>query len=128
VPVHPQTLEILSDPDTLAVHYPGVFAIGDVAAIRLLNSMLLPKAGIFAEGEAQVVAATIAADINDEPRPGVYDGNGFCYVEVGDGSAAYGAGDFYAYPGPRVILEEPSKQAQRAKEEYEDLLDLWFEA
>ena len=128
VPVHPQTLEILSDPDTLEVQYPGVFAIGDVTAIRLLNSMLLPKAGIFAEGEAQVVAAAIAADINDEPRPGVYDGNGFCYVEVGDGSAAYGAGDFYAYPGPRVILEEPSKQAQRAKEEYEDLLDLWFDA
>ena len=128
VPVHPQTLELLSDPDTLEVQYPGVYAIGDVTAIRLLNSMLLPKAGIFAEGEAQVVAAAIAADINGEPRPGVYDGHGFCYVEVGDGSAVYGAGDFYAYPGPRVILEEPSKQAQRAKDEYEDMLDVWFDA
>ena len=128
VPVHPQTLELLSDPDTLEVQYPGVYAIGDVAAIRLLNSMLLPKAGIFAEGEAQVVAAAIAADINGDPRPGVYDGHGFCYVEVGDGSAVYGAGDFYAYPGPRVILEEPSKQAQRAKDEYEDMLDVWFDA
>ncbi len=128
VPVHPQTLEILSDPDTLEVQYPGVYAIGDVTAVRLLNSMLLPKAGVFAELEAQVVAAAIAADINDEPRPGVYDGNGFCYVEVGDGSAAYGAGDFYAYPGPRVTLQEPSEQAQRAKDEYEDLLDLWFDA
>ena len=128
VPVHPQTLEILSDPDTLEVQYPGVYAIGDVTAVRLLNSMLLPKAGVFAEFEAQVVAAAIAADINDEPRPGGYDGNGFCYVEVGDGSAAYGAGDFYAYPGPRVTLQEPSEQAQRAKDEYEDLLDLWFDA
>ncbi|MCH7586323.1 MAG: NAD(P)/FAD-dependent oxidoreductase [Acidobacteria bacterium] len=128
VPVHPQTLEILSDPDTLEVKYPGVYAIGDVTAVRLLNSMFLPKAGVFAEGEARVVAAAIAANINGEPRTGVYDGNGFCYVEVGDGSAAHGAGDFYAYPGPRVTLEEPSKQAQAAKEEYEDLLDLWFDA
>jgi sulfide:quinone oxidoreductase len=128
VPVHPQSLQLLSDPETLEVHYPGVYAIGDVAAIRLLNQMLLPKAGVFAEGEAQVVAATIAAAINDEEAPGGYGGNGFCYVDVGDGLAAYGSGDFYAYPGPRVTLEEPSQQGRRAKEEYESLLDTWFDA
>ena len=128
VPVHPQSLELLSDPDTLEVQYPGVYAIGDVAAIRLMNSMLLPKAGVFAEGEAHVVAATIAADINDVSRPGVYDGNGFCYVDVGDGLAAYGSGNFYAYPGPRVTLEDPSIEGRKAKQEYEDLLDTWFDA
>ena len=128
VPVHPQTLEILSDPDTLEVQYPGTFAIGDVAAIRLLNSMLLPKAGVFAEGEAMVVAAVIAADINDEPRPGVYDGHGFCYVDVGDGLAGYGSGDFYAYPAPRVTLEDPSVEGRIAKQKYEELLDTWFDA
>jgi sulfide:quinone oxidoreductase len=128
VPVHPQTLQLLSDPDTLAVQHPGVYAIGDLAAIRLMNSMLLPKAGVFAEGQAQVVAGAIAAEINDGPRPGVYDGNGFCYVDVGDGLAAYGSGDFYAYPGPRVTLEDPSVEGRRAKEKYEDLLDTWFDA
>jgi sulfide:quinone oxidoreductase len=126
VPVHPQTLEILSDLDTLKVQYPGVYAIGDVAAIRLLNFMLLPKAGVFAEGEAQVVAAAIAADIEGTQRPGVYDGDGFCYVEVGDGEAAYGSGDFYAFPGPRVVLDDPSADGLRAKQEYETLLDTWF--
>ncbi len=126
VPVHPQTLQLLTDTDTLEVGYPGVYAIGDVAAIRLMNSMLLPKAGVFAEGEAQVVAAEIAAEINAEPRPDVYDGHGFCYVDVGDGLAAYGTGDFYAYPAPRVTLEEPSTEARRAKDRYEELLDDWF--
>jgi sulfide:quinone oxidoreductase len=128
VPVHPQTLELLSDVDTLEVQYPGVYAIGDLATIRLMNSMLLPKAGVFAEGEAQVVAAAIAADINGEVKPRGYDGNGFCYVEVGDGLAAYGSGDFYAYPAPRVTLEDPSVEARRAKGEYEQLLDAWFDA
>jgi sulfide:quinone oxidoreductase len=127
VPVHPQTLEILADPDNLETQYPNVFAIGDVTAIRLLNSMLLPKAGVFAEAQAQVVAATIAADILGEPKPTGYDGQGFCYVEVGEGLAAYGTGDFYAYPGPRVLLESPTPEARRAKEEYEQLLDAWFE-
>ena len=128
VPVHPQTLELLSDTDMLEVQYPGVYAIGDVAAIRLMNSMFLPKAGVFAEGEAHVVAATIAASIDDQPRPGVYDGNGFCYVDVGEGLAAYGSGDFFAYPGPRVTLQPPSIEGRRAKAGYEDLLDTWFSA
>ena len=126
VPVHPQTLEILSDIDNLETRYPNVYAIGDVTAIRLLNEMLLPKAGVFAEAHAEVVAAAIAADIEGGPKPGGYDGKGFCYVEVGDGLAAYGSGDFYAYPGPRVKLESPTTEARLAKGEYEQMLDTWF--
>lgn len=128
VPVHPQTLEILSDPDTLETRHPNVYAIGDVTAVRLLNSMLLPKAGVFAEGEARIVATAIAADILGEPAPRGFDGKGMCYVEIGDGMAAFGSGDFYAYPGPRVRLDEPSAASRRAKEEYELLLDAWFDA
>lgn len=127
VPVHPQTLQILADTDTLEVGLQRVYAIGDVASVRLLNGMLLPKAGVFAEGEAQVVAAMIAADIEEGPSPRAYRGEGFCYIEIGDGLAAYGSGDFYAYPGPRVRLEPPSSEHRRAKEEYEVLLDTWFE-
>ncbi len=127
VPVHPQTLEILADVDNLETRYPNVYAIGDVTAIRLLNSMLLPKAGVFAEAHAQVVAAAISANIRGDPKPAGYDGNGFCYVEVGDGLAAYGSGDFYAFPGPRVKLELPTPEARRAKGEYERLLDIWFD-
>ncbi len=126
VPVHPQTLELLADVETLEVQHPGVFALGDIAAVRLLNSMLLPKAGVFAEAQAHVVAETIAAQINGEPPPRAFDGAGFCYVDVGDGLAAYGSGDFYAYPGPRVTFQEPSPEGRRAKGEYEDLLEAWF--
>ena len=57
-----------------------------------------------------------------------YDGQGFCYVDVGDGLAAYGAGNFYAYPGPRVTLENPSVEGRKAKQAYEDLLDTWFDS
>jgi sulfide:quinone oxidoreductase len=127
VPVHPQTLEILSNPETLEVAYPGVYAIGDVTSIRLLNQLLLPKAGVFAEAQAQVVADAIASEIRGEPRSANFDGQGSCYVETGDGLAAYGSGDFYAYPEPRVKLEDPTTAARQAKEEYEQLLDAWFE-
>ena len=47
VPVNPRTLE---------TRFPGVYAIGDVANIGV------PKAGVFAEGAARVVAASLIAD------------------------------------------------------------------
>ena len=126
VPVHPQTLELVSDSEKLETQYPNVHAIGDVTAIRLMNAMLLPKAGVFAEAHAEVVAAAIAARVLGDPKPTGFDGAGFCYVETGDGLAAYGSGDFYAYPAPRVKLEPPTTEARLAKGEYEQLLDNWF--
>lgn len=126
VPVHPQTLEILADADTLATTHPGVYAIGDATSVRLLNGMLLPKAGVFAEAEARVVAENIAAEARGREPRARFDGRGFCYIEVGDGMAAYGRGSFYAYPGPAVTMGPPSREFKKAKEEFERLLDTWF--
>ena len=126
IPVHPQTMELLSDVDNLVTKHPGVYAIGDVTSSRLLNGMLLPKAGVFAEAQATVVAQNIAARIaGREPGAG-FDGRGVCYVEVGDGMAAAGTGNFYAFPAPWVQLEPPSAEGRKAKEQYEAVLDAWF--
>jgi sulfide:quinone oxidoreductase len=114
------------DPLTLRTRHPGVFAIGDVTAIRLANGMFLPKAGVFADAEARVVAETIAAEVAGTEEPSAYDGRGFCYIEVGGGMAAYGAGNFYGLPGPRVSLEAASERYRREKEAQERAaLALW---
>lgn len=126
IPVHPATLEFLSDPDSLATGYPGVWAIGDVTSIRLMNGLLLPKAGVFVEAEARVVAANVAARSQGREPRARFDGRGFCYIEVGDGLAAYGEGDFFAYPEPRVRLEPPSPAHLAAKHEFERVLESWF--
>ena len=60
------------DPLTLETAYPGVYAVGDVTSVGT------PKAGVFAEGQAAVVAARIVG----EER--TYDGTGICFVEFGD--------------------------------------------
>ncbi len=113
------------DATTLQTRHPGVFAIGDVTAIRLANGMFLPKAGVFADGQARVVAGNIAAEIAGG-SPGQFNGYGFCYVEVGGGMAAYGAGNFYGLPGPRVTLEAPAGRFRKEKEEIErTALALW---
>jgi sulfide:quinone oxidoreductase len=107
------------DATTLATRYAGVYAIGDVTAIRLANGMFLPKAGVFADAEARVVAERIAGELNDSATARSYDGRGFCYIEVGNGQAAYGVGTFYGTPGPRISLESPSHGFRREKVELE---------
>ena len=70
VPVNPLTLE---------TRFPGVYAVGDVTSVGT------PKAGVFSEGAARVVAAEIIAEIEKSEQPSGYDGRGFCYVEFGGG-------------------------------------------
>ena len=114
------------DAGTLQTRHSGVFAIGDVTAIRLANGMFLPKAGVFADGHARVVAENIAAEIGGAGTADQFKGYGFCYVEVGGGMAAYGAGNFYGLPGPRVTLEQPAERFRREKQEIErTALALW---
>ena len=70
------------DPATFETAYPGVYAIGDVAAVGT------PKAGVFAEGHAAVAAQHIAARIRGATSPAQYDGRGICYLEFGDDEVA----------------------------------------
>lgn len=96
------------DPRTLETAHPGVFAIGDLAAIKLESGLMLPKAGVFAHAEAKVVAANIAAMVEGRPSTAAFDGHGQCWVEAGGGKAAFAKGDFYASPSPAVALRKPS--------------------
>lgn len=96
------------DRHTLETRVSGVYAIGDVVAIPLKLGKPLPKAGVFAHGEAEIVAANIAHAITGAGTPQRFDGQGECFIEIGDGKAGFGGGDFFAEPAPRVTLHPPS--------------------
>ena len=112
---------ILVDPQTLETNYAGVFAIGDITSIRQPNptGFFLPKAWVFADEEARIVARNIAGEILSEAAASKFDGTGSCYLETGDEMAAYGSGNFYSYPAPRVYMEPPSKRFLRERREVE---------
>ncbi|HBY99664.1 MAG: NAD(P)/FAD-dependent oxidoreductase [Ardenticatenaceae bacterium] len=95
---------VVVDKHTLRTRAENVSAIGDVAAIRLANGKPLPKAGVFAHGQAETVAARIAAEIKRDPTQARFDGTGYCWIETGDGSAGFASGHFYAEPDPAVPL------------------------
>ena len=96
------------DRHTLQTRWPNVFAIGDVVSIPLALGKPLPKAGVFAHREAEVVAENIAQAIAGQVQPARFNGHGECFIEIGDGKAGFGGGDFYAEPKPTVTLRQPS--------------------
>lgn len=92
------------DRRTLETRYENVYAIGDIAAVSLANGKPLPKAGVFAEGQGKTVARRIFEQIMGGKAQAEFDGHGFCWIEIGGGSAGFASGEFYAEPDPDVNL------------------------
>ncbi len=92
------------DRRTLQTCVENVYAIGDVTHVTLANGKPLPKAGVFADGQAHTVARRIAADIQGAGALAEYNGLGYCWIETGSGSAGFASGQFYAEPDPLVPL------------------------
>jgi sulfide:quinone oxidoreductase len=95
------------DRNTLETRFPGVYAVGDVALIPLAMGKPLPRAGVFAHAQAEVVARNIARVIAGKTPVERFDGHGACFIETGSGKAGFGAGDFYAEPRPAVRMRQP---------------------
>ncbi|MFY9316519.1 MAG: FAD/NAD(P)-binding oxidoreductase [Burkholderiales bacterium] len=107
------------DRHTLATKHPGVYAIGDVTVIPLKMGRPLPKAGVFAHGQAEAVAHNIAREWTGKGKPKRFEGNGMCFIETGGGRAGMGSGNFYAEPLPDVRLHPPGLLWHGAKVLYE---------
>jgi sulfide:quinone oxidoreductase len=103
IPVNPRTLE---------TRHPGVYAVGDVAAIGV------PKAGVFAEGSARVVARELIARIRGDEPPAGYDGRGSCYIEFGAGSVGRVDVDFLSGPKPTGAFHAPSRELVAEKRHF----------
>ena len=100
------------DSRTLATRFPGVYAVGDVATVGV------PKAGVFAEGAARVVAEAIIAGAQGGEPPAGYAGQGSCYIEFGDGRVGRVDVDFLGGPTPTGTFQPPSDALVADKEHF----------
>ena len=100
------------DPATLRTKFEGVFAVGDVATAGV------PKAGVFAEGAAKVVARELIAEVRGEDAAPPYDGRGSCYIEFGEDRIARVDIDFLSGPEKTGEFNPPSLELRDEKEEF----------
>jgi sulfide:quinone oxidoreductase len=89
------------DPVTLETQFPGVYAIGDVVQIPMVNGKPLPKAGVFAEAMGETVADRIVAGFSGRVPEATFEGQGGCYFEVGAGQAMMVKAASWPSPSPK---------------------------
>jgi sulfide:quinone oxidoreductase len=112
IPVNPLTLE---------TSFPGVYAVGDVTSVGT------PKAGVFAEGQAAVVADAIIAQHRGRPDSETYAGHGICYVEFGHGQVGRVDVTFRSGERPAGEFEGPSQDLAADKSEFgSSRIRRWF--
>jgi sulfide:quinone oxidoreductase len=97
---------------TLETRFPGVYAVGDVTSVGT------PKAGVFSEGAARVVAAEIIAGMEKGEQPSGYDGRGFCYIEFGGGRVGSVEVQFLSGQPPRGTYYGASLALAAEKKEF----------
>ncbi len=88
---------------TLETAFPGVYAVGDVTSVGT------PKAGVFSEGQAAVVAERIAALMRGTEAAATYGGAGLCYLAFGRDEVARVDVTFLKGQAPFGGFEEPSR-------------------
>jgi sulfide:quinone oxidoreductase len=102
------------DQQNLRTEFPGVYALGDVCS----GPRTVPKAGIFAEAAALVVAEDIAAVISGAEPPAPYEASGVCYAEFGGGLVSKVEINFLRGDRPEAQRYDPSREYALEKDEF----------
>jgi sulfide:quinone oxidoreductase len=100
------------DSRTLATRFPGVYAVGDVATVGV------PKAGVFAEGQAKALAESLIAELRAGGAGDGYTGQGSCYIEFGEGRVGKVDVDFLSGPKPTGTYHAPSRELVAEKQDF----------
>lgn len=100
---------IPTDKYTLRTRFPDVYAFGDVASVGV------PRAGVFSEGQAKIVAAQLIAQHQSQVDGARYEGAGACYLEFGQGKVGRVDVNFLGGPSTTAALQMPSVELRAEK-------------
>jgi sulfide:quinone oxidoreductase len=110
------------DPLTLETSFPDVYAAGDVTSVGT------PKAGVFSERQAGVIADAIIARARGTANDSVYDGRGLCYLELGDDEVAKVEVQFVQGQPPQGTFEAASEALAADKAAFgRTRIQRWFD-
>jgi sulfide:quinone oxidoreductase len=108
---------------TLETTFPGVYAVGDVTSVGT------PKAGVFAEGQAAIVADRIIALHRHGDALSTYGGRGICYVEFGQEKVGRVEVTFVQGQRPTGRFDDASQIYREEKSDFGNVrVRRWFPA
>jgi sulfide:quinone oxidoreductase len=105
---------------TFETSHPGVYAMGDVAAVGT------PRAGVFAEGHAAVADEHIAAAIRGTTSSAEYSGRGICYLEFGGDEVAMVDVTFFGDQRTGALIGPSAELAAEKAEFGSSRIKRWF--
>jgi len=107
--------------------FENIFAIGDVTVLAVGEKLVVPKAGVFAEGEGIIVAKNIISKIQSKKEIELFDGKGGCFIESGKDTAAVIEVDMFSDSKPSTKLSELTTDNLSKKQEFEkERLSKWL--
>ena len=107
--------------------FENVYAIGDVTSLKVTETMAVPKAGVFAEGEGDTVAQNIVSKIQSKEESALFDGKGSCFIESGRDTASLIEVDMFSGPAPSTNLTESTSEHLDEKLQFEkDRFSNWL--
>ncbi|MFB5627031.1 MAG: NAD(P)/FAD-dependent oxidoreductase [Nitrosarchaeum sp.] len=107
--------------------FENVYAVGDVTTLTVTDNMAVPKAGVFAEGEAITVAQNIILKIQSKKDSLLFDGKGGCFIESGRDTASIIEVDMFTEPKPSTKLTTSTTKHLDEKIQFEkDRLSKWL--
>jgi sulfide:quinone oxidoreductase len=117
------------DPTTMRTKHTNVYAIGDVTSVPTVSGFVpfLPKAGVFAHGQADIVANNISVEIKGRGKAKAWDGGGACFLMTGGAQAAFVKGTWFSTPRPVVSFSPPSRTSYMQRVLFEKYwMSHWF--
>ena len=107
--------------------FENIFAVGDVTSLSVTDSIVVPKAGIFAEGEGITVAKNIISKLESRETSVLFDGKGGCFLESGRDTASVLEVDMFTNEKPSTKLTESTKDNLSKKLDFEkERLSKWL--
>lgn len=109
------------DRSNLRTEFDGVYALGDCAATPN------PKAGVFAESAAIVVAEDISASLTGGSLQHPNEGKGYCFLEYGEGRVGKVEVNFFGGPKPAAQVITPTVELAGEKRNFaQERIARWF--
>lgn len=103
------------DNQILETKFKNVYAIGDITHLKTETGTVLPKIGVFARQQGEVVAHNISRKMDNREPDKIFEPHGKYFIEAGEGKASESGGKFSGEENKEVKMKDPAQWSHFSK-------------